>query len=59
MNHLALQPDFYRRIPVFLSVLGVDRDDHMDKLMNQDAENVFRFGEIGANEDFEMFIGRR
>ena len=39
MNHLALQPDLNRRVPIFLAVLGIDRDDGMDKLMDEDAEN--------------------
>ena len=30
----------------------------MHKLMHQDAKNLFRLCEIGANENLEMFIGR-
>ena len=58
VNHLARKSDFYRRIPVFFPVLGVDRDHDMNKLMHQHAENLGRLIEIGADEDFEMLIGR-
>jgi len=31
----------------------------MDKLMHEDAENLFRLREISANENLEMIIARR
>ena len=57
MNHFALQPDLNRSGPIVLAVLGVDRDDGMNQLMHEDAENLSRLVEIGADENLEMLIG--
>ena len=59
MNHLALQSDLERSGPVMLTVAGIDRHHGMNQFMHQDAKNLFRLREIGANEYLEMLIGGR
>ena len=57
MDHFALQSDFDRRRAVQFAVLGIDRHDRMNKFMNQHAQHFFRFRQIRAHKNFEVFIG--
>lgn len=56
MNHLALQPDFDRRRPILLAVLGIDRHHGMNQFVDENAENSGRLIDISADEYLEMLI---
>lgn len=58
--HLALKTDFDGGVAVELAMSGIDRQHDMNQLMDEDAENLDRIGDVGANNDFKVGVfGRR